>query len=211
MGPLYPQTADRTLSAFAELEDLTAHGRSRKIQVVPHSLVLLCRRGLYYITRRMSGLTAKISDRRPLCQLSERLTELQIQRFHYEQIAKETCSLGSRAVPTTHLKNFFRCIAWIRVFMGWHRLWPAIDSARLPNARGLALTLNAPSAWLRRSDFVQAMTASGMDEKVIDNLFKKFIKAIRNGASGSTFRFCPEEMKRQIQKRLSQKRIKQLT
>ena len=42
----------------------------------------------------------------------------------------------------------------------------------------LALTLNGRKRKLRRNDFVQAMTASGMDEKVIDNLFKKFIKAI---------------------------------
>ena len=59
----------------------------------------------------------------------------------------------------------------------------------------LALTLNGRKRKLRRSDFVQAMTASGMDEKVIDNLFKKFIKAIPKWGEWIDVSFLPNEMK----------------
>ncbi len=57
---------------------------------------------------------------------------------------------------------------------------------------------------------MQAMTASGMDEKVIDNLFKKFIKAIPKWGEWIDVSFLPEEMKGKY-KALIAERIKQLT
>lgn len=59
----------------------------------------------------------------------------------------------------------------------------------------LALTLNGRKRKLRSSDFMQTMTASGMDEKVIDNLSKKFIKAIPKWDEWIDVSFLPDEMK----------------
>ena len=53
------------------------------------------------------------------------------------------------------------------------------------------------------------MTASGMDEKVIDNLFKKFIKAIPKWNEWIDVSFLPDEMKGKY-KTLIAERIGQL-
>ena len=95
-----------------------------------------------------------------------------------------------------HLKNF----SLYSRNPGVYGLTPAYDLLStglvLPeDTEELALTLNGRKRKLRRSDFVQAMTASGMDEKVIDNLFKKFIKAIPKWGEWIDVSFLPNEMK----------------
>ena len=56
-------------------------------------------------------------------------------------------------------------------------------------------TLNGRKRKLRRNDFMQAMTASGLDEKVIDNLFRKFINSIPKWNERVDISFLPDEMK----------------
>ena len=198
-----------------ELEDLTMHmAEAAKMQVVPHSLVRFADGELCYITRRIDrGAHGEKYPMEDLCQLSERLTEHKY-KGSYEQIAKTILRYSS--TPKLDAVNF-----WEQVLFSWltgnadmhlknfslysrnqgvYGLTPAYDllstALVLPeDAEELALTLNGRKRKLRSSDFVQAMTASGMDEKVIDNLFKKFIKAIPKWNEWIDVSFLPDEMK----------------
>ena len=212
-----------------ELEDLTMHmAEAAKMQVVPHSLVRFADGELCYITRRIDrGAHGEKYPMEDLCQLSERLTEHKY-KGSYEQIAKTILHYSS--APKLDVVNF-----WEQVLFSWltgnadmhlknfslysrnqgvYGLTPAYDllstALVLPkDTEELALTLNGRKRKLRRSDFVQAMTASGMDEKVIDNLFKKFIKAIPKWNEWIDVSFLPDEMKGKY-KELITERIKQL-
>lgn len=42
----------------------------------------------------------------------------------------------------------------------------------------LALTLNGKKRKLRKSDFISAMTSSGLEEKQIENIFTKLIRSV---------------------------------
>lgn len=198
-----------------ELEDLTMHmAEAAKMQVVPHSLVRFADGELCYITRRIDrGAHGEKYPMEDLCQLSERLTEHKY-KGSYEQIAKTILRYSS--APKLDAVNF-----WEQVLFSWltgnadmhlknfslysrnqgaYGLTPAYDllstALVLPqDTEELALTLNGRKRKLRRNDFVQAMTASGMDEKVIDNLFKKFIKAIPKWGEWIDVSFLPDEMK----------------
>ncbi|WP_296007114.1 HipA domain-containing protein, partial [uncultured Alistipes sp.] len=212
-----------------ELEDLTMHiAEAAKMQVVPHSLVRFADGELCYITRRIDrGPRGEKYPMEDLCQLSERLTEHKY-KGSYEQIAKTILRYSS--APKLDAVNF-----WEQVLFSWltgnadmhlknfslysrnqgvYGLTPAYDllstALVLPeDAEELALTLNGRKRKLRRSDFVQAMTASGMDEKVIDNLFKKFIKAIPKWNEWIDVSFLPDQMKGKY-KALIAERIGQL-
>ncbi len=198
-----------------ELEDLTMHmAETAKMQVVPHSLVRFADGELCYITRRIDrGAHGEKYPMEDLCQLSERLTEHKY-KGSYEQIAKTILRYSS--APKLDAVNF-----WEQVLFSWltgnadmhlknfslyslnpgiYGLAPAYDllstALVLPeDTEELALTLNGRKRKLCRSDFVQAMTASGMDEKVIDNLFKKFIKAIPKWNEWIDVSFLPDEMR----------------
>lgn len=212
-----------------ELEDLTMHmAEAAKMQVVPHSLVRFADGELCYITRRIDrGAHGEKYPMEDLCQLSERLTEHKY-KGSYEQIAKTILRYSS--APKLDAVNF-----WEQVLFSWltgnadmhlknfslysrnqgvYGLTPAYDllstALVLPkDTEELALTLNGRKRKLRRSDFVQAMTASGMDEKVIDNLFKKFIKVIPKWSEWIDVSFLPDEMKGKY-KTLIAERIGQL-
>ena len=61
----------------------------------------------------------------------------------------------------------------------------------------LALTLNGKKRKLRRSDFIKSITASGIDEKVIDNMAKRFSRAITKWFEIIDRSFIPDDMKKQ--------------
>ncbi|MCM1218773.1 MAG: HipA domain-containing protein [Lachnospiraceae bacterium] len=198
-----------------ELEDLTMHmAEAAKMQIVPHSLVRFADGELCYITRRIDrGTHGEKYPMEDLCQLSERLTEHKY-KGSYEQIAKTILRYSS--APKLDVVNF-----WEQVLFSWvtgnadmhlknfslynpnaggYNLTPAYDllstALVLPeDTEELALTLNGHKRKLRRDDFVQAMTASGMDEKVINNLFKKFAKAIPKWNEWIDVSFLSNEMK----------------
>ncbi len=183
-----------------ELEDLTMHmAEAAKMQVVPHSLIRFADGELCYITRRIDrGPHGEKNIRWKTLPALRATDRTQIQRFTYEQIAKTILRYSS--APKLDVVNFTQSevlFSWLtgnadmhlKNFslysrnQGVYGLTPAYDllstALVLPeDTEELALTLNGRKRKLRRNDFVQAMTASGMDEKVIDNLFKKFIKAI---------------------------------
>lgn len=220
---LKPQTD--TYRSLPELEDLTMHmAEAAKIAVVPHGLIRFDDGELCYITRRIDrqpdGSKTAMED---MCQLSERLTEYKY-KGSYEQIAKLIKKYS--AVPQLDLVNFWEVVvfSWITGNSDMHLknfslyktplgfcLTPAYDLLStlivMPqDTEELALTLNGKKRKIKRSDFEKAMTASGLNEKVIQNMANKFGKAISKWIDLIDNSFLPNDMKRDY-KRLIIKRV----
>ena len=220
---LKPQTD--TYRSLPELEDLTMHmAEAAKIAVVPHGLIRFDDGELCYITRRIDrqpdGSKTAMED---MCQLSERLTEYKY-KGSYEQVAKLIKKYS--AVPQLDLVNFWEVVvfSWITGNSDMHLknfslyktplgfcLTPAYDLLStlivMPqDTEELALTLNGKKRKIKRSDFEKAMTASGLNEKVIQNMANKFGKAISKWIDLIDNSFLPNDMKREY-KRLIIKRV----
>ena len=220
---LKPQTD--TYRSLPELEDLTMHmAEAAKIAVVPHGLIRFDDGELCYITRRIDrqpdGSKTAMED---MCQLSERLTEYKY-KGSYEQIAKLIKKYS--AVPQLDLVNFWEVVvfSWITGNSDMHLknfslyktplgfcLTPAYDLLStlivMPqDTEELALTLNGKKRKIKRSDFEKSMTASGLNEKVIQNMANKFGKAISKWIDLIDNSFLPNDMKREY-KRLIIKRV----
>lgn len=220
---LKPQTD--TYRSLPELEDLTMHmAEAAKIAVVPHGLIRFDDGELCYITRRIDrqpdGSKTAMED---MCQLSERLTEYKY-KGSYELIAKLIKKYS--AVPQLDLVNFWEVVvfSWITGNSDMHLknfslyktplgfcLTPAYDLLStlivMPqDTEELALTLNGKKRKIKRSDFEKAMTASGLNEKVIQNMANKFGKAISKWIDLIDNSFLPNDMKREY-KRLIIKRV----
>ena len=203
---LKPQT--HSYRALPELEDVTMHlAEAVKINVVPHSLIRFSDGELCYITRRIDrqpdGRKIAMED---MCQLSERLTEYKY-KGSYEQIAKLIRRYSS--APQLDVINFWEVVVfcWItgnadmhlKNFslynqMGGYTLTPAYDmlSTNLvmpEDTEELALTL--------KTDFYKAITASGVDEKVIENLSRRFSRALPKWFELIDNSFLPDDMKKQ--------------
>ena len=179
-----------------ELEDLTMHlAEIAKIKVVPHSLIRFQDGELCYITRRIDrdkdGNKLLMED---MCQLSERLTEYKY-KGSYEQISKQIQKYSS--TPKLDLVNFWEIVifSWIignadmhlKNFSlyshqkGHYNLTPAYDllstALVIPeDTEELALTLNGKKKKLKKTDFIISMQACGLEAKVIDNIFLKFLR-----------------------------------
>ena len=193
---LKPQT-DR-YRQLPELEDLTMHlAAAAKIAVVPHGLIRFADGEICYITRRIDrtddGAKIPMED---FCQLSERLTEYKY-KGSYEQIAKLIRKYS--AFPNLDLVNFWEVVifSWITGNADMHlknfslynnrkvgyALTPAYDllSTKIvmpEDTEELALTLNGKKRNLKKSDFINVMKSSGLSDKVIDNLGKKFRRSV---------------------------------
>ena len=210
---LKPQT-DR-FAHLPELEDLTMHlAELAKIKVVPHSLVRFADGELCYITRRVDRTTK--GDKLPMedmCQLTERLTEHKY-KGSYEQIAKAIQKYSS--VPKLDMVNYWEQVvfSWITsnadmhlknfslysTVLGSYTMTPAYDMLStalvMPeDTEELALTLNGKKRKIKKADFVVSMQASGLEEKVIENIFAKFIKAKDKWFKFIDISFLPDEMK----------------
>ena len=210
---LKPQ-ADR-FANLPEIEDLTMHlAELAKIKVVPHSLVRFADGELCYITRRIDrtpkGEKLPMED---MCQLTERLTEYKY-KGSYEQIAKAIQKYSS--VPKLDLVNY-----WEQVLFSWitgnadmhlknfslysqqkgiYTLTPAYDllstALVMPeDTEELALTLNGKKRKIKTTDFIEVMRASGLEEKVITNLFNKFLKVQDKWMEFIDISFLPDDMK----------------
>ena len=59
----------------------------------------------------------------------------------------------------------------------------------------LALTLNGKKRKIKKEDFVTSMQASGLEDKVIKNIFAKFAKAKEKWFEFIDQSFLPDEMK----------------
>lgn len=221
---LKPQT--EAYRCLPENEDLTMHlAEAAKIAVVPHGMIRFADGELCYITRRIDrtpdGGKVAMED---MCQLSERLTEYKY-KGSYEQIAKQIRRYSS--VPQLDLVNFWEVVvfSWITGNADMHlknfslynpghgySLTPAYDllstTLVIPqDPEELALMLNGKKRKLRRSDFVKAMSVSGISEKVIDNLAKKFRRAIPKWLDLIDSSFLPKDMKRDYKRLILQRML----
>lgn len=212
---LKPQT--ELYKALPEVEDLTMHlAEAAKINVVPHSLIRFADGELCYITRRIDrqedGTKIAMED---MCQLSERLTEYKY-KGSYEQIAKQIKKYS--VTPKLDLVNYWEVVifSWItgnadmhlknfslyNPLAKGHSLTPAYDllstALVMPEDKEeLALTLNGKKRNLRKQDFISAIIASGVEEKVIENIGKRFRKALPKWFELIDQSFLPQSMKRQ--------------
>lgn len=149
-----------------------------------------------------------------MCQLSERLTEYKY-KGSYEQIAKIIRKYSS--APQLDVINFWEVVvfSWITGNADMHlknfslysppggdfMLTPAYDmlatSLVMPDdPEELALTLNGKKRKLRKADFMRAITGSGVEEKVIENLSRKFSRAVPKWFGMIDSSFLPDDMKR---------------
>ena len=210
---LKPQT--ELYPYLPELEDLTMHlAEVVKIQVVPHILVRFADGQLCYLTRRVDrtakGAKLPMED---MCQLSEKLTENKY-RGSYEQVAK--LILHHSSAPKLDLERFWEIVlfSWITGNSDMHlknfsmyspipdnyQLAPAYDLLNtllvMPSdTEELALTLNARKKKIKLQDFRNAMINSGLDEKVIQNMLKKFHAAEKSWYDWIERSFLTQEMK----------------
>jgi serine/threonine-protein kinase HipA len=187
-SPYYPQ--------LPEVEDLTMHlAALAKINVVPHSLIRMQSGNLAYITKRIDRVKKGRIHMEDMCQLSQRLTEDKY-RASYEQIAK-TIKLYSKN-PGLDLVNFYEQVLFcfltgnadmhLKNFSLIHQpelgpvLSPAYDMVNTAivnpeDNEQLALTLNGKKNRIKKSDFVKAFTAAGIDIKQQENIFNKMINS----------------------------------
>ena len=209
---LKPQTAQYPY--LPENEDLTMHlAQIAKIEVVPHILVRFADGELCYLTKRIDRSTN--GQRLPMedmCQLTERLTERKY-KGSYEQIAKAIRQYSD--APGLDLTNY-----WTTVLFCWlvgnsdmhlknfslyapntteHILAPAYDLVNtllvIPeDTEELALTLNGKKRKLTRHDFETAMLSSGLNEKVVSNIFRKFLRIYPQWETTIRNSFLPEDL-----------------
>ena len=163
-----------------------------------------------YFFRTDKGEKLAMED---MCQLSERLTEHKY-KGSYEQIAKTIQKYSS--VAKLDLANY-----WEQVVFSWltgnadmhlknfslyskrppaYSLTPAYDllstALVMPeDNEELALTLNGKKRKIKKNDFHASMRSSGLDGKVIENIFNKFAKAYDKWMSFIDISFLPDEIK----------------
>lgn len=191
---LKPQT--ELYPNLPEIEDLTMHlAEISKLKTVKHSLIKLKSGQLAYITKRIDRDNGKKLHMEDMCQLTERLTEHKYKGSH-EQIAKAIKSYTANpGLDVTdyyelvlfcfltgnndmHLKNF----SLIKRNQKYD-LCPAYDLVASElvvegDDEDLALNLNGKKKKIKRADFETAMSGAGLDQKVIDNIFKKYHKLL---------------------------------
>jgi len=190
---LKPQT--ELYQQLPEIEDLTMHlAELSKIKTVKHSLIRLKSGELAYITIRIDRLKNNKLHMEDMCQLTERLTEHKYKGSH-EQVAK-TIKLYS-ANPGFDIVNFYELVLFcfltgnndmhlknfslLKETGLKYSLCPAYDLVASElvvegDDEDLALNLNGKKKKIKRKDFSIAMKTSGMNEKSIENVFKKFEK-----------------------------------
>jgi serine/threonine-protein kinase HipA len=198
-----------------EVEDLTMHlAEIAKIEVVPHTLIRFSDGELAYLTRRIDrdrhGTKYLMED---MCQISERSTDDKY-KSSYEKIAK-LIKLHSSA-PMLDLANFWEVVvfSWITGNSDMHLknfslisrthgqyvLSQAYDLVNVhlvfpEDNEDLALTLDGRKKNINKQNFVRAMASSGIGEKVIENIFRKFTNVVSKWYNFIDLSFLPTELK----------------
>jgi serine/threonine-protein kinase HipA len=208
-----------------EIEDLTMHlAEISKIKTVQHSLIKFKSGQLAYITKRIDRNNGKKSHMEDMCQLTERLTEHKY-KGSYEQIAKVikkyTANPGLDVTDyyelvlfsfltgnnDMHLKNF----SLLKRDLAYD-LCPAYDLVASElvvegDDEDLALNLNGKKKKIKRKDFENAMNLAGLDQKVIENIFKKYKKLLPKWTKFIDESFLPEQMKKEYKNLIRKKSI----
>lgn len=191
---LKPQT--EAFKCLPEIEDLTMHlAAISKIKTVDHALIRLKSGELAYITKRIDREKGTKLPMEDMCQITERLTEHKY-KGSYEQIAKAIQK--HTANPGLNVTDFFELLLFcfltgnsdmhLKNFSllkrnSEYNLCPAYDLVATQlivegDEEELALNLNGKKNKLKKKDFELAMLGAGLDEKVIENIFKKYQKLI---------------------------------
>lgn len=220
---LKPQT--NLYSNLPEIEDLTMHlAEISKIKTVQHSLIKLKSGQLAYITKRIDRHNGRKLHMEDMCQLTERLTEHKY-KGSYEQVAKAikkyTANPGLDVTDyyelvlfsfltgnnDMHLKNFSLLKRNLT-----YDLCPAYDLVASElvvegDDEDLALNLNGKKKKIKRKDFESAMNKGGLDQKVIENIFKKYKKLLPKWVNFIDESFLPGPMKNEYKILINQKSI----
>jgi len=208
-----------------EVEDLTMHLASiAKIDVVPHTLIRFSDGELAYLTRRIDrdnhGKKYLMED---FCQISERVTADKY-KSSYENIAKLIKKHSS--APLLDLVNFWEVVmfSWLTGNSDMHLknfsliskapgnyvLSQAYDLLNVhliypEDNEELALTLDGKKKRLNRQNFERAMSSSGLEDKVIANIFNKFANAAPKWFDFIDSSFLPIELKEKYKEEIAAK------
>lgn len=220
---LKPQTS--SYSNLPEIEDLTMHlAEISKIKTAQHSLIKLRSGQLAYITKRIDRENGKKIHMEDMCQLTERLTEHKY-KGSYEQIAKAI--RRHTANPGLDVTNYYELVLFsfltgnndmhLKNFSLLKRnltydLCPAYDLVASElvvegDDEDLALNLNGKKKKIKREDFTIAMKGAGIEQKVIENIFKKYKKLLPKWVKQIDESFLPDPMKNQYKSLINQKAI----
>ena len=198
-----------------EVEDLTMHlAEIAKIDVVPHTLIRFNDGEMAYLTKRIdrdrNGTKYLMED---LCQVSERLTTEKY-KSSYENVAK-IIKFHSSA-PMLDLVNFWEIVvfSWITGNSDMHLknfslisrapghyvLSQAYDLINVhlifpEDEEELALMLDGKKKHINKQNFVWAMASSGLENKVTEKIFKKFVDAAPKWYDFINISFLPAELK----------------
>lgn len=200
--------------ALAVLEDLTMHlAETAKIETARHGLVRLTSGELAYITRRFDREKTKKIAVEDFCQLSGLLTE-QKYKTSLEKagkvILKYSSNPGLDAVrffdlalfsfltgnADMHLKNFSLIEKRDREYV----LAPAYDllsTHLLPidDSEETALTVNGKKSKLAKTDFKNLGETLSIPEKVLENSFRRILKAVPEMKIMIDRSYLPESLK----------------
>jgi len=206
-----------------EVEDLTMHLASiAKISVVPHTLIRFSDGELSYVTRRIDrdrhGRKLLMED---MCQIAQRLTADKY-KSSYENVAKLVRKYSS--APMLDLVNYWEVVvfSWITGNSDMHLknfsliseqpgqyvLSQAYDLANIhlvfpEDDEELALTVDGKKKKISRQNLVRAMKASGLDDKVIENIFRKFVKVAQQWYAFIDKSFLPVELMEQYKQEIA--------
>jgi serine/threonine-protein kinase HipA len=206
-----------------EVEDLTMHLASiARISVVPHTLIRFSDGELSYVTRRIDrdrhGRKLLMED---MCQIAQRLTADKY-KSSYENVAKLVRKYSS--APMLDLVNYWEVVvfSWITGNSDMHLknfsliseqpgqyvLSQAYDLANIhlvfpEDDEELALTVDGKKKKISRQNLVRAMKASGLDDKVIENIFRKFVKVAQQWYAFIDKSFLPVELMEQYKQEIA--------
>ncbi|MCK4695625.1 MAG: HipA domain-containing protein [Candidatus Cloacimonetes bacterium] len=212
-----------------ENEDLVMHlAELFRIRTVPHALIPLKSGELAYISRRIDRTrkNEKI-QMEDLCQLSERLTEDKY-KGSMEQVVKKVKKFSSNPMldvltlfeitlfsfltgnADMHLKNFSLIFEH-----NFYMLAPAYDllSTRLviserDDPEESALTLNGKKSNFKRIDFEIFSNKIGLNEKQVNNVFKKFERIFPTALDFIDKSFLSDSKKEEFKELIKSRRIR---
>lgn len=209
---LKPQS--EVYSQLPEIEHLTMKlAELSKIKTVKHTLIRLKTREMAYITKRVDRHKDRKFHMEDMCQLTERLTEHKYKGSH-EQVSKviKTFSVN----PGLDVVNFYELVLFcfltgnndmhlknfslLKAEDLTYSLCPAYDLVASSlviegDDEELALHLNGKKKRIKKIDFVTAMQLTGINEKAIDNIFKKFSNLIPKWHELINLSFLSEDLK----------------
>ena len=218
---LKPQT--KIYPSLPEVEDLTMHlAELSKLKTVEHSLIRLKSGELAYITKRIDRTEEGKLHMEDMCQITERLTEHKY-KGSYEQIARAIRKYSAN--PGLNVTDFFELVLFsfltgnndmhLKNFSllkenSNYDLCPAYDLVATElvvegDDEDLALNLNGKKKKIKKKDFEIAMKGAGLNQKVIENIFKRYKKMIPKWNKFIEASFLSESMKEEYKSMLYRK------